>query len=618
MLSRFLASQHVFDRFEQQVLLVRKCGIYEPLDFLASLIGYAISGERSLSDFFQRVAPFNTAFMALFGRQKLHHRSSLSHFLSAIDRPCLEAFRGLFQQCSFSQEWTPDTIGSISDRQGRRLVVFDVDGTRQVARQRALPSASTHPPAQRRFDNVCAPGHQGRRRGEVVRTRTVVNQAHTHQWLGTYGNKGNGLYQEELALAFEAISIYLAQVDLPREMALIRLDGLYGDPVVIGQLLETGMMFVTRGKWYELLAYPSIVQALACPPAAHVISKVGCSFEVFEGGWIPMTAEGAMARVIVTRYQAPASKKKPPVGKRLGSWIYELYITALPEEACVPEDIQDIYHGRGAFESMLAEEDHELETDRWCSHSACGQEFWQITCQWVWNLRLALGKHMQHASLRDIEWAPPTFTPAKPVRLPQAEKEYGPWQVAETRSASAAFPQFGARDFVWHEDGTLHCPTGLELRKMPIFQDDKTFTQKVLYQANRVDCLNCSLRDKCRTPQTSGIRGRQVTAYRTLLPAPLAEEQPPPVLMGPLRWVDIAAHAIRRIWITHWRGQQVEILPISAVQQPGPPPARSPRALRSHERWNWQDRRARNAWHGPPQQRIKVAGVPAFLASNEQ
>jgi hypothetical protein len=32
------------------------------------LIGYAISGERRLADFFARVAPFERAFMALFGR----------------------------------------------------------------------------------------------------------------------------------------------------------------------------------------------------------------------------------------------------------------------------------------------------------------------------------------------------------------------------------------------------------------------------------------------------------------------------------------------------------------------------------------------------------------------
>ncbi len=69
--------------FAQQVRLVRgRFGSYEPIDFLVVLIGYAISGERTLADFFECVAPFETAFMALFGRTELPHRSSLSRFLA--------------------------------------------------------------------------------------------------------------------------------------------------------------------------------------------------------------------------------------------------------------------------------------------------------------------------------------------------------------------------------------------------------------------------------------------------------------------------------------------------------------------------------------------------------
>ncbi len=64
-------------------------------------------------------------------------------------------------------------------------MVVDVDGTRQAARQRALPQLESLPSPHRRFDQVCAPGYRGRKRGEVVRTRTVLLQAHTHQFLGT-------------------------------------------------------------------------------------------------------------------------------------------------------------------------------------------------------------------------------------------------------------------------------------------------------------------------------------------------------------------------------------------------------------------------------------------------
>ncbi len=76
-----LATKGLLDTFAHQVRLVRgRFGTYEPIDFLALLVGYAISGERTLSDFFERVAPFEAAFMALFGRRRLSHRSSLSRW----------------------------------------------------------------------------------------------------------------------------------------------------------------------------------------------------------------------------------------------------------------------------------------------------------------------------------------------------------------------------------------------------------------------------------------------------------------------------------------------------------------------------------------------------------
>ncbi len=77
-MTQYLARKGLLEAFAQQVRLVRgRFGTYEPIDFLALLIGYAISGERTLADFFERLAPFGAAFMALFGRANLPHRSSL-------------------------------------------------------------------------------------------------------------------------------------------------------------------------------------------------------------------------------------------------------------------------------------------------------------------------------------------------------------------------------------------------------------------------------------------------------------------------------------------------------------------------------------------------------------
>jgi hypothetical protein len=46
-----LATKGLLDAFAQQVRLVRgHFSSYEPIDFLALLLGYAISGERTLAD----------------------------------------------------------------------------------------------------------------------------------------------------------------------------------------------------------------------------------------------------------------------------------------------------------------------------------------------------------------------------------------------------------------------------------------------------------------------------------------------------------------------------------------------------------------------------------------
>jgi hypothetical protein len=51
-----LATKGLLETFAHQVRLVRgRFGSYEPLDFLALLLGYAISGERTLADFFERL-----------------------------------------------------------------------------------------------------------------------------------------------------------------------------------------------------------------------------------------------------------------------------------------------------------------------------------------------------------------------------------------------------------------------------------------------------------------------------------------------------------------------------------------------------------------------------------
>ena len=229
---------------------------------------------------------------------------------------------------------------------------------------------------------------------------------------GTYAGRGNGDYRSELTSALQAITTYLTHFAFLPHRALVRLDGQYGDAAVIAQIILAGVYLITRGRGYQLLEHPQIQAVLALPATARVTRRnTGERVELFEGGWLALGEGLPSVRVIVARHRAPAPDKPVRVGKLIGEWVYELFLTTLEAEWFLVEDVVDLYHGRGAFEAVLAQEDVEEDPDRWCSYTECGQELWQIACQWVWNLRLSLGHAMQGTERREIEWAPPKERP---------------------------------------------------------------------------------------------------------------------------------------------------------------------------------------------------------------
>jgi hypothetical protein len=253
----------------------------------------------------------------------------------------------------------------------------------------------------------------------------------TRQWIGISAGRGNGDYQGELALTLQAITTYLGLFALTAQVALVRLDGQYGDTVAIAQLLEAGVHLVTRARGYRVLEHPQIQRVLAHPPTACVTQvSTNEEVELFDGGWLSLNEGMPQVRIIVARHRAPGSGKRVSVGKCIAEWVYEIFITTLPTEGFLAEDVLDLYHGRGAFEVVLTDEDVEEDPDRWCSYTECGQELWQVACQWVWNLRLTLGKTLHGGKTREIEWAPAKATPPCLVSEENPPQEYGPWQRA--------------------------------------------------------------------------------------------------------------------------------------------------------------------------------------------
>jgi hypothetical protein len=335
LMAMHLRKHHVLAKISERVRFARRrFGRYEVIDFLAVLFGYAISGERTLEAFYERLQPFAVPFMALFERDRLPARSTLSRFLTALTEAPVEALHSLFLDdlesrplATTSNDSNEKQTGGLVDRAGNTWVVFDIDGTREAARQRALPQTEELPSAFRRLDEVCAPGYTGRKRGQVVRTRTVVSQAHSSHWLGSFGNRGNGRYRTELRQALAAITRYLTAYQLPQARTLLRLDGQYGTGTVLADL--AGFAYVTRGKEYTVLDHPLVQARLHLPPdqfQQRPESQIVRS--LYDCPAVPVGSEGVPCRVVVATH--PASTRKSPVGVTRAGVVYELFFTALP------------------------------------------------------------------------------------------------------------------------------------------------------------------------------------------------------------------------------------------------------------------------------------------------
>jgi hypothetical protein len=626
--AQVLSQTGILKAVQDKVRFARaRFGQYDLIDFTVVLIGYAVSGEPTLLSFYERLLPFSEAFMALFGRNLLPSRSALSRFLAALDQASVEALRALFQKDVLARTPFPSS-GGIVDRCEQRWLVVDVDGTRAAARQRALPQMESLPAPHRRFAAVCAPGYTGRKRGEVVRTRTVVLQAHTHQFLGTFGAPGNGDYRGELRRAVEVITSYATKLELPTASLLVRLDGLYGDAAPLLDVLSAGLGVIARSRAYHLLDLEIIQQRLLrAPDQVSRHPESGMTRALYDCASVPLTPAGPAVRVVVATHDATSSS--PAIGVERDDIVYELFVSTLPSPAFTASDVLDLYLHRGSFETVLADEDDEQESDRWYSHTPCGQEFAQILAQWVWNLRLELGQTLSPSDLRTTEFAPAlavatiqacALTESAEVmalgKLPLAGT-YGPPQWARP-SFTHGFP---GSAFTPQPDGTLHCPADHPLYPQER-RPERNGSLRVLYAARIGHCRSCPLRAQCQE-SSSTIKPRRVSAVLWPLesssPAHANSLAAPP--RAPVLWKDWPRCAIRRRWLKVVRSETVGLTESFATPTRSSTTVSSEavltRAQRAHWRLSWEQRLARNARPSDaPQLVVTLHGLPATFASS--
>jgi hypothetical protein len=614
LIAQHLKQQGVLAAIDERVRLVRgRMGSYEVIDFVAMLLGYASSEERTVEAYAEGLRPFGAVLMGLFERAKLPHRTTLSRFLAAMEEATVEALRRLFVADLLARPLTGEGVGWLKDRSGQGWQMFDVDGTRQAGRQRAVPQTVDLPEVQRRLTKVCRAGYLGRKRGEVVRTRTTVAHSHSHQWLGTFSGSGNGDYRGELKRAVEVVSAYLTAQGVALAQGILRLDGQYGNGGLVEDIVGAGLNYLMRGKDYHLLDLPAVQARLTLPPDTQTTHpETGTCRGLFDFPALALTPTGRCGRVIVATQ--PASSTPSPVGVTRDGVVYELFFTDLPTRGFSPADVVSLYLQRGGFETLLADEDQEQAVDRWVSRTPWGQAFWQILSQWLWNLRLELGHRLQPTPLRLTELAPalpPTPTPPLPdVPVPVS---YSPPQWARP----AQMGGFPGDAFQLRPDGTLCCPADHPLYPQER-RPERDGSVRIVYAARLAHCRACPLRPDCQGYGADTVKPRRVSAVLWPLdtsPARAAQPLPLPAATLPLLWADWPRCQTRRDWLTLLRSQTVIISHLPAPARPAPaPPLPLSRPQPAHWRLSWPQRLRRNAAQHPAAS-LRLFGIPAALAA---
>ena len=427
---------------------------------------------------------------------------------------------------------------------------------------------------------------------------------HTHQWVASFDNPGNGQYREELRRAKTAIQAYVKAHSFPAERTLLRLDGQYGSGAVISDVVD--LAYVTRGKDSKFLDRPAIQARLHLPADQHLQSaESGICRALYDCPDQRLSENGPLVHVIVAAHPASTrAKKKRQVGLIRDGVVYELFWTNLPQNAFTASDVVSLYLHRGAFETTLEDEDIEQDPDRWCSHSAWGQEAWQIVSQWTWNIRLELGHQLAPEAVRTTEFAPALpplheYAPTPPTS-PLASG-YAPPATATSWKAG----HFTGTNFPLQPDGTLRCPAGSALLPHE-HRREADGSLRVVYGASIRSCRPCPLRGQCQWSGSATAKPRQVS----ILLHPLE------VGSAPLLWRDWSRRHQRRACLRlHRHHLDIQMGPVLP-----PTPTVSPqilsRAKRAHSRLSWEERLARNArTHQAERITLTLFGIPERVAT---
>jgi hypothetical protein len=405
-------------------LKIRRQGGFSGVDVWAVLMLYlAMGGEVGVRRFWELSRPHVLSLAALAGRRGLPSPASLSRALDAVESELLrEQASWLLVETTGVDALLRHPSAKTYDARGDGWDVFDLDPTVKTLRHRSLPFGDDLPEAMRDSADCAAPGHAGRKRGDVQFRRMTVQHAGSSAWLHAHLSPGNGDGMADFEPAVDTISATCDRLGVPRSRALVRMDGEHGHVPWFAACRARRLPFVTRLNRPKLLHDVDVLERLRTATWSYVPdSGSGPRRSAADLGVLTVhpdrrtkrpdgtSYEPVTVRVVASRYPRDRAANR---GRVLDGWQVELFAVDVDPAAWSAADAVAQFFGRAGQENRFAQEDRELGLDRIVSYHLPGQELATLVGLSLWNLRLARGFELN---------PPPDVRPAQRLRRPQRD-----------------------------------------------------------------------------------------------------------------------------------------------------------------------------------------------------
>lgn len=554
----------------------------------------------------------------ILGRESLASSSAMSRLLAAATLEEVYGFsRWLLVQASGVLEVMREPVSNTLDGQGRPRRLFAFDPVRIAVRWRGCPEGEDLPPVRRRSEELVAPGHAGRKRGEAVASIGVVEDLGSGAVLDVTLSRGNGDRREMFGRAADAVVETMGWLNQPLAEAVLVSDGEFGWVPYFTECAERNLPFLSRCSRYELLDRRDVRARLQEGPWVRVDdSGSGPTRWAVEVGTIELEPgrdtlrddgspyDRVKVRLVVSRYEAPAANRG--CGHQIGSHRFELFasIGVEPSSLSASDVVTTFYARCGQENSFLQQKS--LGVHRVVSNTEAGQLFAAVAAMFVWNLRLVAGVQLAPTLPQGTAPAPRAVVTSESPILPPLPEPPAP-------AAQDAVPLATALELVhwkhtlsnrvgwtWNSDlAVLVDPIGTEL---PLSGVERHRNHRKLRFISR----DRSRQATVAVPEDVGIaiatalRGQPPPDRTVPLPLPIVrpEFDPPPFA---IRWPELLCAAARNSFKAAASRTVVTVrIPASQPALAGSHPLVEPdRHRRRHRRLTWTERTARYAAKRP-------------------